>query len=220
MTAPKSAFLSAMLVLCMYTNQVTSYGTGAPASEEICTSMKPGHGADPQTSPSPFAIQLSSSNVRPGQKIQVTIKSLDGNTSFMGFLILGKRVLAPNGNSPKGTFVLDSNDSQNAKITDCFDIKGSSITHTNNSPKKEVTFEWQVPILEGRYVLIGTVVQSFTIFWTNVESETITVKGTTTTSTSSGHKTSHHTSHHRRTSTKAHVAKAIYKQVKKSHRSG
>ncbi|CAG7837809.1 unnamed protein product [Allacma fusca] len=203
MISLKSTLLIATLVIFYNTVEIHSYSSGAPATDELCESMKPQHGADPQTSPSPYAILLSQDTVNPGQKIRVTIKAKDGDsTDFLGFLIIGKRLSNLNEKASKGTFILENEASKNTKTTDCFGITASSITHTNNQPKKEVTFEWQAPLQEGEYVLVGTVVKSFTVFWTQIKSATITVKGQRRSSSSSSSKR-----HHKSKSVKSQVLK-------------
>lgn len=73
--------LSLFLLLTLtwtYFRSTEGYGTGAPSSITICQGMLPGHGAEPQTSASPYTISID--NVKPlgGDTVKIVLSAPAG----------------------------------------------------------------------------------------------------------------------------------------------
>lgn len=85
-----------------------AYPTGAP--EEICDSMIPGHGVDPQSSRFEYKATPSEEVVKSSQTVKIEIR---GPRSFKGFLIEMR-----DGDNAVGKFIIQDNDA-NAKTLNC-----------------------------------------------------------------------------------------------------
>ncbi|XP_074859129.1 putative ferric-chelate reductase 1 [Carettochelys insculpta] len=142
-----------------------------------CDSMLPGHHAPSQTTSAPYKISVSSTSFDPGDKIIVTLQGID-NSSFAGFLLQARTVT---GDSIVGTFQITD---QNTQGLLCNQVKSSSVSHTNSSSKQTVTAIWVAPSGTGNVQFRATVVQDFSVFWTDVRSQTLVSSSSPTDSTS------------------------------------
>lgn len=160
----KGKMLSVFLTLALICG-CSCYPTGAP--ESACNTMTPSHGVPPQNTSSPYVIQFSSSNFSIDSNFTVTISSKDGNTSFKGFLV---EVFT---DQPKSSQLKESEFKvpENAHPT-C----NGGATHSNANIKHVIELQWQpTTSFTGKVKFRATIVQSYTVFWKNVESEYLSV---------------------------------------------
>ncbi|XP_072854096.2 putative ferric-chelate reductase 1 [Pogona vitticeps] len=129
-----------------------------------CTSMLPGHrDAVSQTTPPPYAIFVSSTSFTPGDEVIVSLVGVN-ETSFRGFLLQARAV---GGETAVGSFRILT---PNVRGLACSSLQNSSLSHTNREDKQNVTAIWIAPSGIGHVVFRATVVQTFSIFWTQIES--------------------------------------------------
>lgn len=110
--------------------------SGAPPI--ICESLTPNHGtATPQSSPSPYSINLSSYKIQKGGSVDVTIS---GASAFQGFIIQARysrdlyRLF--------GKFTVRQPDI--AKAIQCLN-ESDTVTHTSPDDKPSVVLTWTAP---------------------------------------------------------------------------
>jgi len=117
-----------------------AYGYPSGAPEGACSTLNPdSHGPSTATGPCPYNISMSSSSYTKGQMITLTLVSTSG-AEFKGYLIEG-RVVGKTENESIGYFKTVP---AGAK-TLCMGKYGNSVTHTNNTVKKTVAFQWEAP---------------------------------------------------------------------------
>jgi len=139
---------------------IKAYPTGAP--EGVCTSMIPAHGANAQTTPSPYTLDTTLMETNNVVTMQVTISSAN---VYRGFLVVG--------NEGTGTFTSLPSGSQSV----CGQSLG--VTHTANNDKSNMTFTWTTPsTFCGNVAFRATVVQTRAVFWTGIVSQTLQVNCT------------------------------------------
>lgn len=127
----------AVLAFCKNSHQ---HSRGAPESR--CTTLAPGHGVHgSQEFPSPFDIIPSVDVIRPGDKMSVEIKSVEGDRSFRGFLLQARTLTTPF--EIVGQFQEQQPSSVN--FLDCSGGLRTAITHTTNADFTSRTFEWMAP---------------------------------------------------------------------------
>ncbi|XP_071496612.1 uncharacterized protein [Diadema antillarum] len=160
-------FLLTWSVLLL-TEQSWAYSSGAPIS--ACSSLTPGHPYTPQTAASPFTINPKVQYYGPSAPIEVTLNATTGN-SFKGFIIQARAVGSI---TPIGIFGED--DTGEAQRLDCpADFRANTLTHSSNRAKTSITFSWTAPNdIDGEIEFIGSFVQRYNTFWTNVRSFTLT----------------------------------------------
>jgi len=133
--------LSVLVVLAtVFTSGTNGYGSGAPSSPGICQKMLPGHGAEPQTSPSPFGISISNLKPMGGDTVKINLTA-PVDQYFKGFLAIVKQPGVAN--SAIGKFKVTSDPL--ASAIGCFDKPHSAMTHNSNAEKRNVTLEWVAP---------------------------------------------------------------------------
>lgn len=114
-------------------DDVSTASSGAPVA--ACFTLSPNHLPNsPQTGPSGVTIQLSSTRIRPGQTITVTISRAAG---FRGFIVQGRNVVAPN--NAIGTMVAAGD----GQVINC--SGPTTATHVDNLDKTSVTVTWTAP---------------------------------------------------------------------------
>lgn len=141
--------------------QVHCYSIGAP--ESTCDDMLPNHGVVANNTPVPYVIKLSSNSYSPNQNISVTIE-IKRDTVFEGFMMAARRKgeLENFGRfyPVSGTHTLK-----------CSNKNNSTISHSNNSKRKNLTVIWEAPAINvGDLQMIATIVRTKLIFWMNVAS--------------------------------------------------
>ncbi|XP_056379298.1 putative ferric-chelate reductase 1 [Hyla sarda] len=154
------------LLICLAGGLDTVFGYSNGQISVACDSMLPSHSNGvPQSSVSPYNITVSNKTFSPGDVITVTIQSVSG-AAFKGFLLQAQSV---GGNWITGTF---STTDSNTQLLTCTQ-PNSAVSHTSNSQKTKITASWTAPQGAGPVVFIATVVQSFSVFWTGVQSDVV-----------------------------------------------
>ncbi|CAH0558954.1 unnamed protein product [Brassicogethes aeneus] len=154
-------FFKGVLVLTVLVIGTTGFPDGAPV--DACVKSRPNqpnHGqARPQPAETnPFQVVQSQVEYGPGSQITVTIQ---GQDNFKGFLIQARDVAT---NEWIGEWV----ESPNTKVhPEC-----SAITHADPKPKAQAVLLWQAPKngQQGQVYFTGTVLKSYTQFWSDVVS--------------------------------------------------
>ncbi|RUS78475.1 hypothetical protein EGW08_013763 [Elysia chlorotica] len=145
-----SRMLATILCAILLTPEVASFPTGAPLN--ACMTLYPSsHGASTATGPSPYSLTFSSSTYRPGETIEVTLSG----AQFKGFLIVGRKQIDTT-KSNVGHFQTPA--TKDAKLLCTGLQEGNGVTHTNNTVKSSITFDWKAPAAD-----IGDIVFHFTI---------------------------------------------------------
>ncbi|XP_013195136.2 putative ferric-chelate reductase 1 homolog [Amyelois transitella] len=161
--------LIAVLLLIHSSEQ---HGSGAPSG--ACIDQLPRHSTiQPQSSVPPYIILTSSSQVRQGDVLNVTIGSPAGAPIPIGGFILQAREIQ-NPDAIVGRF-LKVPDPEATHLTSC---RGTNDTVTHSSPedKPAMTFQWQAPTdFLGGVEFRATVAQTYAMFWKNVESPLVEV---------------------------------------------
>lgn len=137
-------------VLFVTSSLVSAYPTGAPAG--ACTSLNPdSHGPSTAKGPSPYTLSFSSSAYQPGQNIKVTLSG----ALFKGFLVVGRKV----GDSTMANVGYFQTPSGPDAQLQCITGKdGNGVTHTNNTVKSGITFDWKAPNSD-----VGDIVFHYTV---------------------------------------------------------
>lgn len=147
-----------LLLLVTHIRESKSYSMGAPP-DKVCGSMEPGHGAVPQTGESPYIINLSSTDVKGGDSVSVTLTSKTGATEFKGFITMGQKSDGNLKNSgsgiPVGTFKLSETGTNSVtRFVKCKEVGDGAVTHTSADGKKSVTFDWIAPNEDGDFIIL------------------------------------------------------------------
>ncbi|XP_041464950.1 uncharacterized protein LOC121415706 isoform X1 [Lytechinus variegatus] len=166
-TSPLMNIIVAFLCLAFSVKSTSSYPTGAPTT--TCTSLTPGHGSTPQTSPSPFLITPQFRNYGPSTPMQVNLTSTNG-TPFKGFMVQARVVGT---HTPVGIF---SDTSSVGQRIDCSSTFANTLTHIDRNPKTLVTAVWTGPSnADGENIeFVGTFVQDLNTYWTFIRSSVLT----------------------------------------------
>ncbi|CAG7837810.1 unnamed protein product [Allacma fusca] len=165
-----------LLALLTGVSQVQSYSRGAPKG--VCDTMVPVHNqALPQTIQSPFEVRLNTTQVKPGGVVQVQLAPQQRNDAFKGFMVIAKEE-SRSDSQPQGRFTIPKNSSGSVQHVNCDDVPGTSVTHTDNSPKNSIVFNWVAPREPGEYRIYGTFVKTKHVFWVNVPSDPVSVRET------------------------------------------
>ncbi|XP_068624123.1 putative ferric-chelate reductase 1 homolog [Battus philenor] len=157
------------LLLIQYSEQ---YGSGAPPM--ACVDQLPRHsGIAPQTSVPPYSVTTSSSQVRQGDILNVTIGSPFGApVPVAGFILQARQVQNPE--TIEGMFKGVPSLAM-AQIISCRG-NNDSVTHTSPEEKPALTFQWRAPDdFLGGIFFRATVAQGYATFWKNVESPVVEV---------------------------------------------
>lgn len=137
------------------------YKTGAPDAQ--CLLMTPGHGGTPQTITPPYSLTVNKANYAEGDKLQVTL-SKTSTGQFKGYLIEARD---KNQNILPGFRITGD-----GKSLTC--PNGNAVTHTENSFKNSVTFEFTAPRTStGNITMYATVVKDYNTYWVKIPSRSI-----------------------------------------------
>ncbi|KAK6185394.1 hypothetical protein SNE40_007639 [Patella caerulea] len=156
-------YLSVFLVGIMRTD---AYRDGAP--DDACDSMDPSsdHGADPQTSPSPYVVTVSAGDYVPGTPVEVKLESKSG-WNITGFLLEARRA-DPNKN--RDELIGNFDEIKNTKQI----CKGHALTHTNNKLRLPLVIKWNPPSKPAGHIHFrATFVFKMKTFWINVLSDVV-----------------------------------------------
>uniref|UniRef100_A0A8B9H5I9 Ferric-chelate reductase 1a n=1 Tax=Astyanax mexicanus TaxID=7994 RepID=A0A8B9H5I9_ASTMX len=151
---------------------VTGYKNGKV--EKACDTMVPGHGGHPNTTTSPYTLNVGTKTFKSGDHIKV---NLSGLQHFEGFLIEARDTEDPAGLAV-GSFTLIS--PEISQLLQCHSIKGSAVSHTSNTKLTEVGVVWTAPADAPPTVhFLATVVAHYSNFWVKIPSPVITQDGVT-----------------------------------------
>eukprot|EP00079_Xenopus_tropicalis_P020488 XP_012811430.1 PREDICTED: putative defense protein 3 [Xenopus tropicalis] len=139
------------------------------ASLSACSDMRPKHiRAQPQNPKKNYiAIRTNRTSYLPGDTVPVTIRS---SRDFMGFLLQARRI---SNDQVAGSFVFIP---PGAKLLHCFE-DGDTVTHSDKSLKRNLSFVWKSPdqpVGDIRFFL--SVVQSYFVYWSRIESAIVSSK--------------------------------------------
>lgn len=119
---------------------------GAPQRDDVCSDMLPRHGVEAQAPSAPFELIPSENNIKGGERLKVTIQKTGGVT-FKGFLLQAR---ADESDEIVGEFHQIAQ-SEPFNFRDCALRSHNCVTHANNNPKENITFEWKAPYnFEGK----------------------------------------------------------------------
>ncbi|GFO36501.1 ferric-chelate reductase 1-like, partial [Plakobranchus ocellatus] len=168
--------LSSGIYMICFIGGVSCYSRGAPFS--TCLTRYPKHSHTmTQSTDSPFTISFNPSSYKPNEIITVTISDQIEGKPFLGFQTAGFRE-SDNPLEIVGQF--EKFPKEKAKIFTCFGGLKNMVTHQNNEPVTNATFEWRAPPYNaGEIKFKATVVEDYTIFWTDVEAN-LPISGTVT----------------------------------------
>ncbi|CAG7708014.1 unnamed protein product [Allacma fusca] len=173
MTPPKIFLMTFFSVILSVCDIVESNAGGGPTTPETCMNMKPKHGVEPQSDPSPYTIYSSKSEVKAGETVKLQICS--SKEKIKGFYVQGRKMDFMKETAPMGSFMLEEGSEKNSKLVSCSGGIQNTITHTNNNPKEHVNFIWNAPKEPGTYVIVCTIAKNGATFWVNETSMKITV---------------------------------------------
>ncbi|XP_053620478.1 putative ferric-chelate reductase 1 homolog [Plodia interpunctella] len=161
--------LFAVILLIRYSEQ---HGSGAPSA--ACIDQLPRHSTiQPQSTIPPYIIVTSSSQVRQGDVLNITIGSPAGAPVPIGGFILQARQIQ-NPDAIVGRF-LKVPDPEATHLTSCSSTN-DTVTHSSPEDKPAMTFQWQAPTdFLGGVEFRATVAQTYSMFWKNVESPLVEV---------------------------------------------
>nr|QHN70766.1 defense protein 3 [Callistoctopus minor] len=167
----ESVFLLCFILLLVIFNLPVAFCFPSGAPKSSCFNLIPHHGTgEPQQSTSPYQIVAETTYTPQGTFVRGVIRS---NETFKGFILQAR----PLGTDiTVGEFVWFSEES--ARPLDCIH-PNDTLTHRNINEKQKVSFIWtpgqsnlEVETIQFR----ATVVKSYGLFWTNIESDIISLK--------------------------------------------
>lgn len=162
-----AAFATLAIVCCSMLVVVRGYESGAPVL--TCRTMIPGHGKAAQVSAAPYRIVVSE-NVT-SSRVRVTLTAPRPNDYFIGFLVEART--PGTGEDAVGSFVQVPQDSQ---TLDCNEVISSGVTHSSNTKKKSVEFDWEAPRnFNGQVNFVATVLLDYETFWVGITSNPVQV---------------------------------------------
>ncbi|XP_053099111.1 putative ferric-chelate reductase 1 isoform X2 [Hemicordylus capensis] len=149
----------------IFSSTVLSFPDGK--IDASCDSMLPKHRHFvAQTNLPPYAISISNTSFNPGDEIVVSLIAMN-NSNFKGFLLQAR---ATGGDVAVGSFRIINPLTQGLE---CNNVQNSSLSHTNGENKQNVTAIWVAPSGVRHVVFRATVLQKFSVFWTEVQSQSL-----------------------------------------------
>jgi hypothetical protein len=132
---------STLILLVAAVAASTAHRFGAPNA--ACNTMYPSHSLwTAQTTPSPYAVLLSKSHIKPNETITIRIETISPRYFFLGFMIQTREVALAG--RPIGTF----HPGTNYWIMDCGGR--SSATHSFDDRRTSREFSWTAPDFTGQ----------------------------------------------------------------------
>lgn len=145
-------FLSFCLIAVGISHLNASPG-GAPQRDDVCLDMLPQHGVSAQPLPAPFELISSVSNIKGGERLNITIRRT-GSDTFKGFLLQARTYDATDETRYEVVgefFATQSDQSESFNFRNCALRNHNCVTHASNSDKQAVSFDWKAPYdYEGR----------------------------------------------------------------------
>ncbi|XP_032857607.2 reelin domain-containing protein 1 [Tyto alba] len=165
--APTAVVGWACTTLCLV-SCAAAFSHGASLS--ACADMVPRHLRAQLHSPSNnyVTVHTNVSFYVPGDRVPVTVRS---TRDFMGFLLQARKV---SNDEVAGTFVFIP---PGSKLLTCFE-DGDTVTHSDKSLKRNLSFVWKAPAQPiGDIKFFISVVQSYFVYWTKIESAIVAQRG-------------------------------------------
>ncbi|XP_075473228.1 putative ferric-chelate reductase 1 isoform X2 [Ascaphus truei] len=157
-----------VFVFCAGGYFATVFGYPSGKVSDSCDAMLPMHGKSvPQTLAAPYNVIVSNNTFSPGDVITVTLRSSSGN-GFKGFLLEAR---SAGGDRITGAFTIT--DSKMTQGLPCSTGANSAVSHVNNNLKTSITAKWVAPPGAGPVRFRATVLQDYSTFWNQLESETL-----------------------------------------------
>ncbi|ROT80681.1 putative defense protein [Penaeus vannamei] len=156
------AFLLCLLGLSHHLALVLGNSSGAP--ESACAWMSPWHEpyTEAQAGPPPYSFRIYETDFLAGSQVA---------ESFSGFMIQA------HDGSGKVTGTWPSSQLTSAAQPMTCESQNDTVTHVSSALKQVVPLKWQAPLdFEGDVVFKAAVVKDYTTFWTDVTSETFTLR--------------------------------------------
>jgi len=164
-----------IVAIILYITPSDGHPTGAPSSQ--CDSMTPGHQAlQAQTSEPPYQVVAAKNLVQGGELVRIRLAAT--SIPYKGFLAMATKVAdggVTDGPALLGKIKSLDGDRLVQKVK-CFGLEDSALTHTDNSAKRSIEFDWIAPNEDGHFVILATFVKDFKTFWVHVPSQQIQVK--------------------------------------------
>ncbi|CAH1796555.1 unnamed protein product [Owenia fusiformis] len=159
------------LILLSLVSGVAAFPSGPPI--EACEDLRPLHGGSESQPGSPFTINVNVPTYSPGQQVQVTISSSDGQR-FKGFMIQAR----DEASTVVGTW---TNLPTLTKHMAC-SYDNSTVSHSDRLNAAQVSLNWQAPDQSvGNVVFVATFVRNYqhpdpttSLYWTGIRSATLT----------------------------------------------
>lgn len=120
---------------------------GAPQNDDVCLDMLPRHQAESQPHPAPFELSVSESNIKGGERLEITIRRT-ASDMFKGFLLQARTYNEFDESAFEivGEFFAIQDDQSAAfNFRNCASRSHNCVTHANNSDKEIASFEWKAP---------------------------------------------------------------------------
>ncbi|XP_043954606.1 reelin domain-containing protein 1-like [Gambusia affinis] len=170
------------MLLCSMAPPIICFSHGASLTS--CQEMIPGHiRAHPLNLKHSFiTLQTSSSSYLPGQLITVTVRS---SRDFMGFLLQARSVGGERNGLGEGPGVRPERPGPllvggswirlppGTHTLRCL-FEGDTVTHSDKQLKRNLSFVWRAPDMpKGDIRFHITVVQSYFVYWTGIESAVV-----------------------------------------------
>ncbi|XP_062520812.1 putative defense protein 3 [Corticium candelabrum] len=163
-----------VLSLLFLFDGVHGYSSGPP--DNVCVSMAPstiaapnGHGAAPQTGPSPFNVthNVENGTAYTGQRYQIEITS-SASSSFKGFMCQVRNISDNTDTKAWGEF--EDFPTPKAKNLACTSPKGA-VVHNNPTAVNSLRATWTAPstVADSTFQLYCTVVQERVTYWVKLE---------------------------------------------------
>lgn len=133
-------FVFFALLTVLSIERSSQLSSGAPLT--ACDTLVPLHqGNSAQPLPSPFAIDLSATNIFPGERIRVQIRSIQGERSFLGFMVQARTADPPI--SIVGRFIAPTG-TPTFQFRDCSGSQ-TTVTHILGNRQTSMVFDWEAP---------------------------------------------------------------------------
>jgi len=176
---------SFMMAVLMGSTLVACYPKGVPA--DACGSMIPDHSgfAAQQSNKSvPFSLIISAIDGNGTSSVPVTVTvRADKGKIFKGFMILAHAEGQDQDQDQDcnisysqsiGHFQIPAQ--SHGKLVSCFNGTNNAVSHSDAEEKTEESFVWIMPVyFSGNVTFRATVLQSYSKFWTDIRSPTITI---------------------------------------------
>ncbi|XP_053607052.1 putative defense protein Hdd11 [Plodia interpunctella] len=147
-----------------------AYSAGAPTG--ACKDMIPRHPLSPQTKPAPYIITPSTTTVKAGSPMELTISGKSPSDKIRGLLLQAR-----SGEDIVGSFKVEPNDPV-VQLLNCGkpDNAVTHKKHDESQDKQHLKLTWTPPSdLKGEIKFRATIALNGAVFWVGVESAPVKV---------------------------------------------